>query len=112
MNDSQESNKSFDFLGPGLFCQLRPSLQEIVSEAFDEIGLPNPKCNGKQLLVGEVVWKTEGDRHESQSKGGSTYPLFMPLGFRGFQATLYALFFCSFWGEGYEHQQAFWVHMS
>ncbi|CAJ1337800.1 unnamed protein product [Effrenium voratum] len=36
--------------------------KEIVSEAFDEIGLPNPKCNGKQLLVGEVVWKTEGDK--------------------------------------------------
>ena len=37
--------------------------------------------------------------------------MFIPLGFPGFQPTVQGGIY-PFWGEGYEHQQAFWVHLS
>ena len=42
-------------------------------------------------------------------KGGSTFPLFVPLSFPGVQPGENGK--CPVWGEGYEHEQACWVHL-
>ena len=48
-------------------------------------------------------------KRQPQSKGGSTYPLFIPLGFRGFQPTLSGVY-TPFGGMNIS--RPFWVHLS
>ena len=73
------------------------------------------KTSGKgKLSHPGSTWVTPGFsvKNLRMSKGGTTYPLFIALGFFAWFPTHFIRGYIPFWGEGYEHQQAFWVHLS